>query len=75
MKYPDNVVMDAPRYCPVCRVDFKGTEIKPESRENFGNCTHFSRIIGIEITEQYDGVSQWKCPDCSYTWNRDFTYE
>jgi hypothetical protein len=34
----------------------------------------FSRIIGIEYAydhpQHYDGVSEWQCPDCKYSWYR-----
>ena len=30
----------------------------------------FENIIGIEIRGKYDGVSYWKCPKCTTTWNR-----
>lgn len=49
----------------------------------FGNCpacdakwgyTHdgerYSRVIGVEIVGQYDGVSRWQCPDCEAEWDR-----
>jgi hypothetical protein len=26
--------------------------------------THFSRVIGVEYQGGYDGVSEWRCPDC-----------
>lgn len=30
--------------------------------------THYSRVIGVEYgydsPERYDGVSEWRCPDC-----------
>lgn len=30
----------------------------------------WSRIIGIEVPHQYDGVSYWRCPDCGTQWSR-----
>ena len=30
----------------------------------------FSRLIGVEIRGLYDGVSKWRCPDCSAEWDR-----
>lgn len=34
----------------------------------------FSRLVGVEHTydhpEHYDGVSEWRCPDCKYSWYR-----
>ncbi len=26
--------------------------------------THFSRVIGVEYRNGFDGVSEWCCPDC-----------
>lgn len=26
--------------------------------------THFSRVIGVEYQGGFDGVSEWRCPDC-----------
>jgi hypothetical protein len=38
------------------------------------NPKKFSRLIGFELPydhpEHYDGVSFWRCPDCSYDWQR-----
>ena len=34
------------------------------------NRERFSRLIGVEISGNYDGVSYWQCPDCGTTWNR-----
>lgn len=30
----------------------------------------WSRLIGIEDRDKYDGISFWQCPDCKTTWNR-----
>lgn len=30
--------------------------------------THYSRIIGVEHPEKYDGVWFWLCPDCGVRW-------
>lgn len=30
----------------------------------------YSRLIGIEDPNIYDGVSWWRCPDCGATWDR-----
>jgi hypothetical protein len=30
----------------------------------------FSRLIGVELLGGYDGVSRWRCPDCSAEWDR-----
>ena len=30
----------------------------------------FSRLIGVEYRGRYDGVWEWRCPDCAETWPR-----
>lgn len=32
--------------------------------------THFSRVMGHEISDVYDGVLYWSCPDCGVAWQR-----
>lgn len=56
--------------CPFCKADLRGEPIPEEHREHYGNETHFSRLIGIEILGGYDGVSYWRCPDCNAEWDR-----
>lgn len=36
----------------------------------WGDKTHFSRIIGHEVSGVYDGVLYWSCPDCGMAWAR-----
>ena len=38
----------------------------------YGDSTHFRREMGFEISEVYDGVLYWGCPDCGLAWPRDF---
>ena len=66
--------MEDARYCPKCGADWFGSKIPEESRKYHGEKTHFSRVIGIEDSKRYDGVSWWKCPDCNTAWDR-FTGE
>jgi len=35
---------------------------------HYGNSTHYSRLMGIEIPGVYDGVLIWNCPDCGLCW-------
>ena len=56
--------------CPHCNSDLRGEPIPEKDREFFGDKTHFSRKIGIEIMGGYDGVQYWKCPDCKVEWDR-----
>ena len=49
---------------------------KPIFTDIFGECPQcgatwrngehaaYSRLIGIEYPEKYDGVWEWRCPDC-----------
>jgi len=56
--------------CPHCDADLRGEPIPVESRRHYGDSTHYSRLIGIEIPGVYDGVLYWQCPDCGRRWNR-----
>jgi hypothetical protein len=59
--------MSYPKNCPKCGVDFQGDEIPEKDREHFGNHTHFSRVIGVEI-QGTDRLCYWHCPDCKHEW-------
>jgi hypothetical protein len=59
--------------CPACKADLKGDPIPDEyllSDNSSDRTTHYSRVIGCEYTydnpNRYDGVSEWRCPDCDY---------
>ncbi len=64
--------------CPKCRAELCGGLIREnivglwteeQIVEMYGpDACCYSRLIGIEIPERYDGVSYWKCPDCGYNW-------
>jgi len=56
--------------CPHCSSDLRGREIPEKDRYLFGNYTHFSRKVGLEIPEKYDGISYWFCPECKTVWDR-----
>ena len=56
--------------CPECDADWTGEPIPEEVQDLFGGKTHFSRLIGIEVTGKYDGVSYWMCPHCRVMWDR-----
>ena len=62
-----------PTHCPKCNADFKGKPIPQEylDRGLYGNSTHYSRVIGVEIQGAYDGISEWQCPDCNHTWKNE----
>jgi len=55
--------------CPKCKVSFIGEPIPEDMLEHYSG-THWRREIGIEIRGKYDGISEWRCPDCGYTWDR-----
>jgi len=52
--------------CRACGSTWKEDPI-PEERNNF---MHYNRRIGIEISNIYDGVIIWKCPDCNHMVHR-----
>jgi hypothetical protein len=57
--------------CPFCKADLSGEPIPENLREMYpSGATHYSRLIGIEVPELYDGVSYWECPDCHVRWDR-----
>ena len=45
-------------------------EIKQYIEEYYNEPYCWSRLIGIEDSEKYDGVSYWMCPGCGSTWDR-----
>ncbi len=60
-----------PTHCPKCRADFQGAPI-PQEYIDEGyfdpGVTHYSRLIGVEESEIYDGIIRWRCPDCKHEW-------
>jgi DNA-directed RNA polymerase subunit RPC12/RpoP len=57
--------------CPHCKADLRGEPIPEELRRMYApGSTHYSRLIGIEIPELYDGVSYYECPECHVRWDR-----
>jgi rubredoxin len=59
------------RFCPECKADWRSSAIPEKSLHLYGeNDGYFSRLIGVEIREKYDGVDHWKCPDCQATFKR-----
>ena len=61
-----------PSRCLKCDANLQGAPI-PQKYLDRGlyaaGSTHYSRLIGIEIQGAHDGISQWLCPDCKYTWD------
>ena len=54
--------------CPHCNASLIGEKIPKNIRHHYGDSTHFKREIGMVYPEKYDGVWEWKCPDCKKTW-------
>jgi len=56
--------------CPECGSSWDGGDIPEDIREHYSEPFKWSRLIGIEIPEKYDGISYWQCPDCGTKWDR-----
>lgn len=54
--------------CPHCKASLLGDPIPEYMREHYSEPYFWRREFGIEYHEKYDGVWEWKCPDCSGTW-------
>lgn len=39
-------------------------------RESYSYPRRWSRLIGIEPVNGYDGITMWQCPDCDKVWKR-----
>lgn len=57
--------------CPKCGASLLDKPIPEESREHYGNTTHFRRVIGIYSWEQ-DRTVAWRCPDCDHEEKREW---
>ena len=60
--------------CPVCNESWDGGDIHKDIRKHYSEPFKWSKLIGIEIRERYDGISIWECPFCKSQWDR-FTKE
>jgi len=56
--------------CPHCNVSLIGGRI-PDDIKHFYSSSHWGREIGIEYPGIYDGVWEWKCPDCGGIWDSE----
>lgn len=46
-------------------------ELRKYVEDHYGDVNaRFSRVIGVEYRGLYDGVWEWRCPDCAATWPR-----
>ncbi len=57
-------VTNKTKRCPKCLTSWQGTKIPDDVKHHYGNHTHFSKLIGIELPSVYDGIHHWKCPKC-----------
>ena len=57
-------------YCPECGSSWDNGPIPESMREFYSPPYRWSRLIGVEIQGQFDGVSLWQCPDCKTQWDR-----
>jgi len=58
--------------CPLCGADLKGAPIPQEyiDKGYYGEKTHYSRSIMVEIRGVYDGGLYFVCPDCGGKYHR-----
>lgn len=45
-------------------------ELQTMEKEFYSEPYHFSKLLGIEDRDKYDGISYWQCPFCKSTWDR-----
>ena len=45
-------------------------ELQAMEKESYSEPYHFSKLLGIEVREKYDGISYWMCPFCKTQWDR-----
>ena len=64
------VLKDTER-CPACLMSWRGNPIPEESRHLYSEGkAHFSKLIGVELPNVFDGVHHWQCPYCNTTFPR-----
>ena len=51
--------------CPECGSDWDAGPVPAAHRECYSPPYRFSRLIGLEFPDKYDGVWEWACPDCN----------
>ena len=57
--------------CPNCEKSWRGSPIPKQHRHLYApGSTHYSNLIGVEISGYYDGIIYWKCPHCGSTFRR-----
>jgi hypothetical protein len=56
--------------CPICKESWDSGDIPKKYREHYSPPYKFSKLIGVEIQGEYDGISEWQCPFCKTIWDR-----
>lgn len=51
--------------CPACAADWDAGPVPEKDRACYSPPYRFSRLVGIEFRDRYDGVWEWACPDCN----------
>lgn len=60
--------MPDPDNCAKCGVSLIGGDIPEHMHEFYSPPYFWRRELGMEYPELYDGVYEYKCPDCGHTW-------
>jgi hypothetical protein len=56
--------MDHCGKCPECGSNWDAGPIPEEHKGFYSPPYRFSRLVGLEFPDKYDGVWEWACPDC-----------
>lgn len=65
------VILEGPEKCLDCGVSFKAEKIPKNSKEFYGELTHFSKLIGVYDVD-LDRTVFFKCPECPARYGRDY---
>lgn len=67
--------MNNPDKCPHCSSDLRGEPIPEHLHKYYDAPYYWRREIGIEYPDKYDGIWEWRCPDCLGTWPAEIAKE
>lgn len=71
--WADGEIFDVLRQQDWCK-DKSDEELRAYIEARYSPPYKFSRLIGVQYAydhpEHYDGVSEWRCPDCGHQWPR-----
>ena len=60
-----------PDNCPNCNITWVGDRIPYRIRKDYSPPYKWGvNHVGIELRENFDGVSYWKCTNCGATFDR-----